>query len=63
MQHDLLWQLGAVWPPIRERLEGYPDTRRKIEDFVLTQPVEKQQELRAMLLPTTRVVQPGGKSK
>ena len=48
---NLLLQLGALWPPIRERLEGYPKTRSRIAAFIESQPENKRAALTELLLP------------
>ena len=37
----------------QERKSGYPKTRARIEDFIVTQPEEDRDRLRKMLLPDT----------
>jgi hypothetical protein len=38
---------------IRERKNGYPQTRRRIKEFIATLPIEQQEMTRKILLPET----------
>jgi len=52
IKHDLLEQLGReMYKLVVEKENGYPKTRRKIEQFIENCPVELREKFRKVLLP------------